>query len=82
MKELSMSVTLALIGLSAAWLFRYDYLPPVEHVDVPTLTNRSGRSIITCVADRWTTDVRCDTTEIDVKQKANEMERWLKDRQR
>jgi hypothetical protein len=82
MKAVSLGLSLLIVVAGAAWLFRYDYLPPVEHSQVPSLENRSGRSIVACIADRWTRYLSCDTVTIDAKRHVEEMERWLKEQQR
>jgi hypothetical protein len=64
--------------LVAARLFRFEYLPPIEYKDIATPENPLGRSIVVCVADRWSNGVNCESVIVDAKRNAKEMEQWLK----
>lgn len=79
MRIASLGVALLVVLLVVARLFRFEYLPPIEYKDIPTPENPLGRSIVVCVADRWSNAVSCESVIVDAKRATKEMEQWLKD---
>jgi hypothetical protein len=69
------------IAATMAWLLRYEYYPPFTKQDLPTAANPTGRSLVACKADRWTSEIICETVVVDMQDSAAEMERWVKQRE-
>ena len=79
MKIALLGVAFLVVLLAVARIFRFEYLPPIEYKDIATPENPLGRSIVVCVADRWSNEVSCESVIVDAKRNVKEMDQWLKD---
>lgn len=80
--KLALGSLSVLILAGAGWMFRYAYLPPIVHMEIPTRENPIGRLLVVCKANRWTGHVTCDSVSVDLELGAREMKQWMKDREK
>lgn len=80
MRTASFLFAVIAIAATMALLLRYEYHPPFTKQDLPTAANPTGRSLVACKADRWTSQVICETVFVDdVHESVAEiMLRWVK----
>jgi len=59
-----------------AWLFRHEYLPPIEYKELSSQDNPLGRSVVVCSGDRWLNTISCETVPVHDLKAVKEMEEW------
>lgn len=84
MKAVLVGILLLLLMLTGgAWVFRYEYLAPVTYTEPAKYPGDPPyRAVVVCMADRWTSSIRCDRIQVDAVTSTEEMERWLKERKK